>query len=81
MTVRWLSRTWGGSPASGSLPINSKLIVCTGERMENLVNKIYGPQGIATTDFEPAHSKGLSNEFCCYANFECKGWKWKEQKD
>ena len=42
-----------------------------------LINKLYRPQGIATTTFEPVHSKGLSNEFFCYANFECDRWKWK----
>ena len=45
--------------------------------METLINKLYRPQGIATTMFEPVHSKGLSNEFWCYANFECPSWKWK----
>jgi len=45
--------------------------------MEALVNKLYRPQGIATTTFEPAHAKGLSNEFRCYANFEGDSWTWK----
>lgn len=75
MTVRWLFKSWGATP----LP-ETKLIVCTGERMESLMNKLYRPQGIATTNFEPVHSKGLSNEFFCYANFECESWKWREQK-
>ncbi|KAG9245860.1 putative N6-adenine methyltransferase-domain-containing protein [Calycina marina] len=70
VTVRWLSRSWG-------TPTDSKLIVCTGERMKSLINKLYRPQGIATTDYLPIHSKGLSNEFFCYANFECELWKWK----
>ena len=74
MTVRWLSKSWGGGAGSG----DSRLIVCTGERMESLINKLYKAQGIATTTFEPVHSKGLSNEFFCYANFECEKWKWKK---
>jgi hypothetical protein len=78
MTVRWLSKSWGGG-ASGSG--DSRLIVCTGERMEGLINKLYKAQGIATTNFEPVHSKGLSNEFFCYANFECERWKWKKEGD
>lgn len=45
--------------------------------MESLVNKLYRPQGIATTTFEPAHAKGLSNEFRCYANFENSDWSLK----
>lgn len=47
--------------------------------MQPLINKIYKPTGIATTTFEPVHSKGLSNEFFCYANFECEAWKWRVQ--
>jgi hypothetical protein len=77
MTVRWLSKFWGAGPDTRST--DSRLILCTGERMENLINKLYRPQGILTTTFEPVHSKGLSNEFFCYANFECENWKWKEQ--
>ncbi|KAE8450048.1 hypothetical protein EG329_007187 [Mollisiaceae sp. DMI_Dod_QoI] len=73
MTVRWLSRSWGtGSPSS-------KLIACTGERMSTLINKLYRAQGVRTTTFEPVHSKGLSNEFFCYANFECEKWTWRDQ--
>ena len=49
--------------------------------MEALITKLYRPQGIATTNFEPVHSKGLSNEFFCYANFECEQWKWRVEKD
>ena len=76
VTVRWLSKSWGSATAAQ----DSRLIVCTGERMEGLITKLYRPQGIATTDFEPVHSKGLSNEFFCYANFECEQWKWKAEE-
>ncbi|KAK2628865.1 hypothetical protein QTJ16_001968 [Diplocarpon rosae] len=75
MTVRWLSKSWGVAPEKRAT--DSRLIQCTGERMETLINRLYRAQGIATTTFEPAHLKGLSNEFCCYANFECNIWKWK----
>jgi hypothetical protein len=52
-------------------------MVCTGERMESLItDKLYGKAGTRTTDYEIKHSKGLSNEFRCYANFECEAWKW-----
>ncbi|KAH8798164.1 N(6)-adenine-specific DNA methyltransferase [Hyaloscypha sp. PMI_1271] len=77
MTVRWLSKSWG--VADDKRSTDPRLIICTGERMETLINKLYRPQGIQTTTFEPVHSKGLSNEFLCYANFECDNWKWKEQ--
>ncbi|KAK6582587.1 hypothetical protein PZA11_004995 [Diplocarpon coronariae] len=75
MTVRWLSKSWGVAPDKRAT--DSRIIQCTGERMETLVNKLYRAQGIATTTFEPAHVKGLSNEFSCYANFECTRWRWK----
>lgn len=71
MTVRWLSKSWGVEES------DQKLILCTGERMETLVTKLYRAQGLATTDYEPRHSNGLSNEFLCYANYECEHWKWK----
>lgn len=83
MTVRWLSRCWGldhkalkSLDENGNLIIQSRLIVCTGERMKSLVTKLYRPQGVATTNFLPVHAKGLSNEFYCYANFECDDWEW-----
>ncbi|KAJ4348571.1 Protein-lysine N-methyltransferase efm5 [Didymosphaeria variabile] len=71
LTVRWLARSWD----EGSL----RLIACTGERMEALIQKLYSKVGTRTTTFEVKHSKGLSNEFRCYANFECTDWKWVEQ--
>lgn len=71
LTVRWLAKSW----TQASL----RLIVCTGERMEALItDKLYGKIGTRTTEYEIKHSKGLSNEFRCYANFECEAWKWTE---
>ena len=67
LTVRWLSK-------NSEKPI--KLIVCTGERMESLIHKLYAKSSIRTTDFEVVHAKGLSNEFRCFANFECDAWKF-----
>ncbi|KAI1541369.1 n-6 adenine-specific dna methyltransferase [Pyrenophora tritici-repentis] len=69
LTVRWLAKSW----TQDSL----RLVVCTGERMESLItDKLYGKAGAKTTDYEIKHAKGLSNEFRCYANFECAAWKW-----
>jgi hypothetical protein len=69
LTVRWLAKSWTAETI--------RLLVCTGERMENLVTtKLYGKVGTSTTDYEIKHAKGLSNEFRCYANFECDAWKW-----
>lgn len=47
--------------------------------MRALIGKLYRPAGVLTTTFEPVHSKGLSNEFFCYANFECEKWKWRDR--
>lgn len=49
--------------------------------MESLVTtKLYGKVGTKTTNYEIKHAKGLSNEFRCYANFECGDWKWAKSK-
>lgn len=52
-----------------------KLISSTGERMNSVVKKNY-PNTEETT-FLPEHKNGLSNEFRCYASFECKYWKFR----
>ncbi|KAL7784137.1 putative N6-adenine methyltransferase domain-containing protein [Trichoderma ceciliae] len=70
LTVRWLLKSNSTRPPP-------RLIVCTGERMEDLILKLYRPLGVQTTAFEPKHSRGLSNEFYCYANFECPNWSWR----
>lgn len=51
-----------------------ELMTCTGERMRNEVKKNY-PETKVTT-FYPEHKNGLSNEFRCYASFECSKWKF-----
>ena len=69
MTVRWLSKEANAQHLV-------KVIVCTGERMESLILKLY--PGIQTTNFEPQHAQGrLSNEFRCYTNFESPTCLWK----
>ena len=79
MTCRWLSKSWGKIEAQkmADAAATGKVVVCTGERMEPLINRLYKPMGIKTTTFLPKHDKGLSNEFYCYANFECDDWKFK----
>lgn len=74
LTVRYLARVW--RPVSESNE-DLRLIMSTGERMETMVSKLYANIGVATTTFEPQHSHGLSNEFRCYANFECEEWTWR----
>jgi EEF1A lysine methyltransferase 1 len=68
LTVRWLAKCW----ASDS---SLRMILCTGERMESLIHRLYAKVSIHTTDFEIKHAKGLSNEFRCYSNFESSCWK------
>ena len=73
MTVKWLSRP---ARESGQGLANPRLIVCTGERMESLVNKIY--PGMKTTQFEPRHAQDrLSNDFRCFANYESNALRWR----
>lgn len=71
LTVRWMSK-----PAS-QVAVGQRIIVCTGERMETLITKLYKSFGVKTTDYEPVHARGLSNEFYCYASFECDKWRWR----
>lgn len=83
MTLRWLARTSknnSSSSASGAGNTTPRVLICTGERMEALVNRLYRPLGVCTTTYEPVHA-GLKNEFCCYANFECEAWRWKQKGD
>ncbi|CAJ2508823.1 Uu.00g138490.m01.CDS01 [Anthostomella pinea] len=78
MTLRWMARNprVASSPAAGMGPGGAlRVLICTGERMEPLVTKLYRPLGVRTTTYEPVH-KGLKNEFYCYANFECEAWEW-----
>ena len=74
LTVRYLARQW--APVDESKK-GLRFITCTGERMESVITKLYGSVGVRTTTFDPEHSKGLSNEFRCYANFECETWAWR----
>lgn len=47
--------------------------------METLARKLYGKAGLTTTTFYPEHSNPLSNEFRCYANFECDSWTYQAE--
>lgn len=76
LTVRFLAQSWSASPIDEVMGDSGlRFVSCTGERMESMIKKLYGKIGVGITTFEPQHSKGLSNEFLCYANFECKAWK------
>ncbi|CCT67460.1 probable NADH2 dehydrogenase (ubiquinone) 40K chain [Fusarium fujikuroi IMI 58289] len=65
LTGRWLVK-----------PKSPRVIICTGERMATIVDKLYRSLGVYATTFEPAHA-GLSNHYYCYANFESSTWDWR----
>lgn len=67
LTICYLAADWSPS---------THFITCTGERMRERIGRLYGKLGVKTTSFDVQHSKGLSNEFRCYANFECDEWEW-----
>ena len=69
MTVRWLAKP---AQKQATIADGARLVVCTGERMEPVIHRLY--PGIRTTTFEPAHAHGLGNEFRTYANYESKSW-------
>jgi hypothetical protein len=58
ITARWLQ------PSDGH---PQRLMVCTGERMTCLVERLYRVKPAA---FLPSHANGLANEFRCFANFD-----------
>jgi len=66
MTTRWI------------LKENGKIIACTGRVQTQLIKRLLNCN---TTTFEPLHRGGLSNEFCCFSNYESEFLKWKDEKD
>ncbi|PUU79682.1 putative N6-adenine methyltransferase-domain-containing protein [Tuber borchii] len=89
LTARWLMRPWvaptgaastshrnGGRNIAEQPPI--RIIICTGQVMKELVEKLFRQAGVRATTFEIRHSKGLSNEFLCYSSFESKRIKWEQ---
>ncbi|KAH6614739.1 putative N6-adenine methyltransferase-domain-containing protein [Chaetomium sp. MPI-SDFR-AT-0129] len=77
LTVRWLSRPSNASSSSSSS--TTRVIVSTGERMSDIVQRVYRSFGIRVTNYDPVHARGLSNEFWCYANYESGrgSWGWR----
>ncbi|KAF5113349.1 hypothetical protein DV454_003638 [Geotrichum candidum] len=53
---------------------DSRVIVCTGERMRDTIKRVY-PMTRMTT-FRPEHGNGLSNEFRCYASYTSNLGNW-----
>ncbi|KAI1635790.1 putative N6-adenine methyltransferase-domain-containing protein [Biscogniauxia mediterranea] len=92
LTLRWLARKPSTPPLSSSsnssptttttttITTSPRVILCTGERMRPLVSRLYRALGVRTTTCAPSH-RGLENEFCAYANYECAEWRWQQQEE
>ncbi|KAK9467967.1 putative N6-adenine methyltransferase-domain-containing protein [Lipomyces arxii] len=50
-----------------------KVVVCTGQKVEDVILRTYKNYGIRRTSFDPEHRNGLANEFRCFANSEIEG--------
>lgn len=74
-TAHELLRKDDGSLTKNGVP-KHRLISCTGERMHEIIAKVYPKTHITT--FLPEHGNGLSNEFRCYADFEWDGWQFQD---
>ncbi|PWW74945.1 hypothetical protein C7212DRAFT_207318 [Tuber magnatum] len=89
LTARWLMKPWvaptvpastshdncGGNTAEQS---PTRIMICTGQVMRELVEKLFRHAGVRATTLEIRHSKGLSNEFLCYSSFESKRIRWEQ---
>jgi len=89
LTARWLMRPWVAPTGAASTSHGNggntvehsptRIIICTGQVMKELVEKLFRQAGVRATTFEIRHSKGLlSNEFLCYSSFESKRIKWEQ---
>lgn len=67
-TIRWLLKD-----VSAGLP-RPRVVICTGERVSELISRLYKSFGVVATTFQPDHARGLGNEFLCYANFQSTSW-------
>ncbi|KAI5806271.1 putative N6-adenine methyltransferase-domain-containing protein [Geopyxis carbonaria] len=76
LTVRWMTKPWKAATTTTTTSGNTgsegsaKIMLCTGERMRELVERLYRQAGLRATGFEVVHKKGLSNEFRCYSTWE-----------
>ncbi|KAI9884860.1 MAG: DASH complex subunit dam1 [Watsoniomyces obsoletus] len=77
-TVAWLTRSTTASDRLNADPRLPRFVTCTGQTMAPLLQRLYRRVGLRSTSFRPRHVKGLSNEFRCYANFECPAWTWED---
>ncbi|MDI1485023.1 MAG: Protein-lysine N-methyltransferase efm5 [Ramalina farinacea] len=70
ITVRWLCKGYSESTMDLSDlhqgVLRPRIIVCTGERMEEIVRRLH--PDIFTTDFEPRHAQGRLDHYTMLSN-------------
>ncbi|KAG0642814.1 putative N6-adenine methyltransferase-domain-containing protein [Tuber brumale] len=82
LTARWLMKPWVAPTRAASTSRDTaeqsptRIMICTGQVVKELVEKLFRQAGVRATTLEIRHSKGLSNEFLCYSSFESERIKW-----
>ncbi|KAK9366022.1 putative N6-adenine methyltransferase-domain-containing protein [Lipomyces kononenkoae] len=58
-----------------------KIVVCTGQKVGDVILRTYRPYGVRCTEFRPEHRNGLQNEFRCFASRELDDiWKFEQDE-
>ncbi|KAK9324875.1 putative N6-adenine methyltransferase-domain-containing protein [Lipomyces orientalis] len=58
-----------------------KVVLCTGQKVADVILRTYRPYGVRCTKFRPEHRNGLQNEFRCFASEELDGvWKFEQEE-
>ncbi|KAJ8100738.1 putative N6-adenine methyltransferase-domain-containing protein [Lipomyces tetrasporus] len=58
-----------------------KIVVCTGQKVADVILRTYRPYGVRCTKFRPEHRNGLQNEFRCFASGELDGvWTFEQEE-
>jgi hypothetical protein len=70
MTKPWVAQRIGAPASAESEVRQPRIMLCTGERMKDLVLRLYRPAGVMTTALDVRHHNKLNNDFHCYSNFE-----------
>ena len=77
VTVRWLLKPGGKDDPGYPQGRGRRVVVCTGERVSTLCERLYEKEGVRETDWAVVHERGLGNEFRCLASWERGGrWRW-----
>ncbi|KAK9331560.1 putative N6-adenine methyltransferase-domain-containing protein [Lipomyces starkeyi] len=58
-----------------------KVVICTGQKVADVILRTYRSYGIRCTEFRPEHRNGLQNEFRCFASGELdEVWKFEQEE-